>query len=162
MELAALGEDTVANARDTMLGIITSTAAEFTSCMDGTSDRVLDSGSRLIGGARVHREFRRFAANLNLIDFMQELMSEDVDAILSNASGTTPSLFIPDSAFRIITCKYIKRYLPPPPSPSSPSPCLSLFALYLPLPPLPVSLFALYLTRGVRLQVPHKACKPVR
>jgi hypothetical protein len=94
-----------------LLQIITDVSRDFTNALEGKSKNM--PHDELYGGACVNREFLRFADDLEKIDFMTMLKKEDLRTIVTNVSGTSSSLFIPDSAFEIIASRHITKLLDP-------------------------------------------------
>lgn len=103
-ELALFGEDSVCgplNKSALLLHFLTKFSSDFCDCVNGTWRGFNQStGSRNIyGGARINYIFNDVFANALSSPESLELALSDVRTAIRNATGTRPSLFVPEVSF---------------------------------------------------------------
>jgi dynamin 1-like protein len=95
-----------------ILHLISRFIEEYNKKLDGTFVR--DITSECLGGARINFIFHRIFKNAIMkIDPFENLTETDIQTAIKNASAMSPSLFVPEQAFEVLTRQQIARLLEP-------------------------------------------------
>jgi replication fork clamp-binding protein CrfC len=106
-ELHQLGDCDVSG-QNTILSIITEFCNDYKDILDGNSPEL--SSNELSGGARISFVFHEIIYNaITCMDSFDQLRDNDIRTLLYNTSGSSPALFVPSSAFKILSKQQIKR-----------------------------------------------------
>lgn len=97
-----------------LLQFLTRFADNFKASIDGSSPDLSSESQHLSGGAMIcdlfHNTFGQTLQNMHALD---GLSPEDIRIAIRNATGTRPSLFVPELAFELLVKKQIRRLLDP-------------------------------------------------
>ena len=106
-ELHQLGDNDISG-QNTILSVITEFCNDYKDILDGNSPEL--SSSELSGGARISFVFHEIFYNaISCMDSFDQLRDNDIRTLLYNTSGSSPALFVPSSAFKILSKQQIKR-----------------------------------------------------
>lgn len=85
-----------------ILHLISRFIEEYNKKLDGTFVR--DITSECLGGARINYIFHSiFKSAVMKIDPFENLTESDIQTAIKNASAMSPSLFVPEAAFEVLT-----------------------------------------------------------
>src|SRR6059058_1250807 len=101
VELNQLGDSILGDSANIVLNIITEFSNEWRTVLEGNNQEL--SSSELSGGARIGFVFHELYANgVKAVDPFDEVKDVDIRTITYNASGSSPSLFVAEKAFKLI------------------------------------------------------------
>lgn len=107
-ELSSLGDIADGSKGNTLLAIITEFTADYQRFLDGQANEM--STAELSGGARIAFVFHEiFASAVAAMDPFDQTKEADIRTLLYNSSGSSPSLFVPTSAFELLVKQQIRR-----------------------------------------------------
>lgn len=95
-----------------ILHLITRFIEEYNKKLDGNFVREITT--ECLGGARINFIFHKIFKNaITKIDPFENLTEQDIQTAIKNASAMSPSLFVPEAAFEVLTRQQIARLLEP-------------------------------------------------
>ncbi len=107
-EMSVLGDIAEGTKGNTLLTIITEFTADYQRFLDGQANEM--STAELSGGARIAFVFHEiFASAVAAMDPFDQTKEADIRTLLYNSSGSSPSLFVPTSAFELLVKQQIRR-----------------------------------------------------
>ena len=95
-----------------ILHLITRFIEEYNNKLDGNFVR--DITSECLAGARINFIVHKIFKNAIMkVDPFENLTEQDIQTAIKNASAMSPSLFVPEAAFEVLTRQQITRLLEP-------------------------------------------------